>query len=138
MILAAYYSIALSLIDLKFGMVLGLVTGLLVIFPYVGFLLGLATGLVIALFQFGTVESAVTVAAVFLLGSIMESYFLVPKLIGDRVGLHPVWVIFGMFAGAALFGLVGVLLAVPVTAIVGVLIRFAIDRYRHSVYYEKT
>ncbi len=74
--------------------------------------------------------------AVFLAGSVMESYLITPKLVGGKVSLHPVWIIFGMLAGAALFGLVGVLLAVPITAVIGVVTRFAIERYLQSDYYQ--
>jgi len=75
------------------------------------------------------------VFGVFMGGQALESYFLTPTLVGGKVGLHPVWIIFGMLAGAALFGFVGVLIAVPVTAVIGVLIRFATDRYLKSSYY---
>ncbi|MDE3038179.1 MAG: AI-2E family transporter, partial [Pseudomonadota bacterium] len=136
LILASYYAIGLSLTGLKFGMVIGLMTGLLVIFPYVGLLLGMATGLAVALFQFGTMTPVGGMLAVFLFGSLMESYIVTPKLVGERVGLHPLWIIFGMLSGAALFGLVGVLLAVPATAVIGVLTRFALERYVHSSYYQ--
>lgn len=138
LILATYYAVALSLADLKFGLVIGIMTGLLVIFPYVGFLLGFTTGMAVALFQFGMTTLAFIVLAIFLFGTTVEAYIITPKLVGERVGLHPLWIIFGMLSGAALFGLVGVLLAVPATAVIGVLIRFAIKRYEQSDYYEET
>jgi len=136
LILGTYYAIGLSLAGLKFGMLIGLATGMLVIFPYVGLMLGMGTGLACAFFQFSTMEPVLTVLAVFVLGQIVEGYFITPKLVGEKVGLHPVWIIFGMLSGAALFGFVGILLAVPVTAVIGVLIRFALDRYLHSHYYQ--
>jgi predicted PurR-regulated permease PerM len=77
-----------------------------------------------------------TVAAVFAVGQVIEGNFVAPKLVGDKVGLHPVWLIFGMLAGGALFGLLGVILAVPVTAVLGVLIRFLTAQYLKSAYYK--
>jgi len=135
MLLGGYYAIGLSLVGLKFGILIGLLTGLLIILPYIGAIFGMAVGLTLAFFQFPTMEPVGLVLGVFLTGQIIEGYFLTPKLVGQSVGLHPVWIIFGMLSGAALFGFVGVLLAVPVTAILGVLIRFAIDRYLQSSYY---
>ncbi len=135
LLLGAFYAISLSLIGLKFGIVIGLITGLLVIVPYVGWMLGATTGLAVAFFQFESYPPILAVLAVFVVGMCMEGYAITPKLVGEKVGLHPVWIIFGMLAGAALFGFVGVLLAVPVTAVLGVLIRFAIQQYLDSHYY---
>ncbi len=138
LILSTYYAIGLSLAGLHFGIVIGLATGFLVIFPYVGLMLGMGIGMGVAFFQFGDMASVLTVLAVFVTGQIIEGYFITPKLVGEKVGLHPVWIIFGMLAGAALFGFVGILLAIPVTAIIGVLTRFAIGRYQASSYYNDT
>ena len=136
LILSVFYAIGLSLVGLKFAVVIGLATGFLVIFPYVGLMLGMGTGLAVALFQFDDPISVGAVLAVFIAGQIIEGYFITPKLVGEKVGLHPVWIIFGMLAGAALFGFVGILLAIPITAVIGVLIRFAIGRYKLSGYYQ--
>jgi predicted PurR-regulated permease PerM len=138
LILGTFYAVGLSLVGLKFGILIGLATGLLVIFPYVGLMLGMGTGLAVAFFQFDSIEPVFTVLGVFVIGQIMEGYFITPKLVGEKVGLHPVWIIFGMLAGATLFGFVGILLAVPVTAVIGVLIRFALQRYLESPYYQDT
>ncbi len=135
LILGVYFAIALSLVGLKFGLLIGLMSGLLVIIPYVGALFGAVVSLGVAFFQFDSYEGVAVVLAVFLMGQVLEGYILTPRLVGSRVGLHPVWVIFGMLAGAALFGFVGVLLAVPVSAVIGVLIRFALSRYLNSSYY---
>ncbi len=135
LLLGTYYAIGLSIVGLKFGIVIGLVTGLLVIVPYVGFLVGMVLGLCVAFFQFGDYNYIIATLCVFLGGQVIEGYFLTPKLVGEKIGLHPVWIIFGMLAGGALFGFVGVLLAVPVTAVAGVLIRFATERYLQSSYY---
>lgn len=136
LILGTFYAVGLSLVGLKFGILIGLATGFLVIFPYVGLMLGMLTGLSVAFFQFDTIQPVFTVFGVFVLGQIMEGYFITPKLVGEKVGLHPVWIIFGMLSGAALFGFVGILLAVPVTAVIGVLIRFALQHYLNSHYYQ--
>jgi predicted PurR-regulated permease PerM len=135
LILALYYSIGLSLVGLKFGMVIGLIAGFLVIVPYVGAFFSAILGLGIAFFQFDNYTDIAIVLGVFLGGQAIEGYFLTPKLVGEKVGLHPVWIIFGLLAGGALFGFVGVLIAVPVTAIIGVLTRFAAERYLQSSYY---
>lgn len=135
-LLGLYYAFGLTIIGLKFGIVIGLGTGFLVIFPYVGLLFGTFIGLSVAFFQFGFTNETLAVLAVFVTGQLVEGNFITPKLVGDKVGLHPVWIIFGMLAGGALFGFVGVLLAVPATAVTGVLIRFAIAHYRESSYYQ--
>ncbi len=134
-ILALFYSIGLSLAGLKFGIVIGLITGLLAIVPYVGFALGFISGMTIAFFQFGLGGEMAAVLIVFLIGQVLESYILTPRLVGEKVGLHPVWIIFAMLAGGVLFGFVGVLLAIPVAAVIGVLLRFATARYLESPYY---
>lgn len=136
LILAAYYATALSLAGLGSGLALGLLIGVLGIIP----MLGVATGLLIAVglaaSQFGTWTEVFVVCGVFLVGQLVEANFLTPKLIGDRIHLHPVWVIFALFAGGTLFGFVGVLIAVPAAAVIGVLIRFALTRYRTSTLYD--
>ncbi len=135
-LLATYYAIGLSLVGLNFGFIIGLATGFLVIFPYVGLLVGMLTGLTVAFFQFEDISSIVAVLAVFITGQVIEGNFVTPKLVGDKVGLHPVWIIFAMLSGAALFGFVGVLLAVPIAAVLGVLIRFALLHYQQSQYFQ--
>ena len=135
MMLAAFYGIGLSAAGLKFGMAVGLLTGVLVIVPYVGLLFGMTLGVSLALFQFDDMARVGLVLAVFILGQIIEGNFITPKLVGEKVGLHPVWIIFGLLAGGALFGFVGIFIAVPVTAVIGVLVRFAVSRYVSSPLY---
>lgn len=135
LILSAYYAVLLTIFGLHFSIVIGIGTGMLVIVPYVGWALGAIVGTGVAAFQFDTQAHIGAIVGVFLAGQVLESYFLTPKLVGEKVGLHPVWIIFGMLCGAALFGFVGVLLAVPVSAVIGVLIRFAIQHYLQSGYY---
>ena len=129
LILSVFYAVSLMLVGLDLGLIVGLAAGLVSFIPYFGAISGLAVGVGMALLQFDDPLRVAAVAAVFVVGQIVEGNFLTPRMVGDRVGLHPVWVIFGALAGAALFGFVGILLAVPATAVVGVLVRFALERY---------
>lgn len=135
LILALWYAAGLSLVGLDFGLIVGLSAGALSFIPYVGAITGFLVGVTLAFLQFDDLLRVAAVALVFAVGQVLEGNFLSPKLVGERVGLHPVWVIFGAFAGATLFGFVGILLAVPATAVIGVLVRFAIERYQASVLY---
>ena len=121
--LAAYYCIALSVAGLEFSIAVGLVTGLLVFIPYIGFGLGLMLGMLAALTQFNTLGPIIAIAAIFMIGQILEGFVLVPYLVGDRIGLHPLAVIFALMAFGQLFGFVGVLLALPASAALLVALR---------------
>ena len=121
--LATYYCIALKVVGLEFALPVGLVTGLLVFIPYVGFGLGMMLGMLAALTQFTTPGPIIAVAAIFMIGQTLESFVLVPYLVGDRIGLHPLAVIFALMAFGQLFGFVGVLLALPASAALLVLMR---------------
>jgi len=135
--LGVIYAIGLTAVGLEFGLVIGLGTGILSFVPFVGMVVGLATALVVGLLQWGIDPGHLALlAAVFAAGQVLESAVLQPKLLGASVGLHPVWVIFAVLAGGALFGFVGVLLAVPVTAAVGVLVRFLVEQYHESALYQ--
>ncbi|MBP6818247.1 MAG: AI-2E family transporter [Ferrovibrio sp.] len=134
--LGSFYGIGLSLVGLDFGLVIGLGAGAVSFIPYVGTILGFVVSMGVALVQFWPDWTMIAiVAAVFGAGQFIEGNFLTPKLVGDRVGLHPVWIMFGLFAGGALFGFVGMLIAVPVCAVIGVLTRFTLERYRGSALY---
>ncbi|MGB0747903.1 MAG: AI-2E family transporter [Magnetospiraceae bacterium] len=135
-ILGVFYALGLSLIGLDFGLVVGIVAGLISFIPYFGSLLGFGTGLAIAIAQFGDWQHPLMVVAVFGIGQLAEGNFLTPKLVGDKVGLHPVWVIFALLAGGSLFGFTGVMLAVPVAAVIGVVVRFALKQYLDSPFYK--
>lgn len=136
LVLGSFYAVALSLAGLNFGLVIGLTAGLASFIPYIGTFFGLTASVGVALFQFWPEwVRVVIVAVVFLTGQLLNDYLLVPRLVGNRVGLHPLWVMFGLFAGGALFGFVGLLIAVPLCAVVGVLTRFAIARYKQSPLY---
>ena len=134
-LLAAYYALALSAVGLELGLLVGLLAGLLSFIPYVGSLTGMVTALLLAVGQFGAWDGAVLVLGVFLVGQTVEGYVIYPRLLGDRVELHAVWVIFSLFAGGVAFGFLGVLLAVPMAAMVGVLARHWLRLYLASPLY---
>lgn len=133
--LGLFYAVGLSIAGLEFGMVVGFVTGLISFVPYFGMLFGFVAGMGIAIAQFGELVPILIVAAVFGAGQLLEGNFLTPKLVGDRVGLHAVWIIFALLAGGSLFGFLGVMLAVPIMAVIGVLIRFILSQYLASPMY---
>ena len=136
LILGSFYAVGLSLTGLSFGLLIGLVSGLLTFIPYVGSMTGLVLSVGVAIAQFWPAWTPIiTVAAIFFAGQILEGYVLAPKLVGESVGLHPVWLMFALFAFAYLFGFVGMLVAVPLAAAFGVLARFALARYRASPLY---
>ena len=135
LILGVYYAIALSLAGLPSALALGVLIGVLAIIPFLGVATGFVLALSLAASQYGTWTAILTVCGIFAAGELFSANILTPKLLGDRVHLHPVWVIFALFAGGALFGFLGVLLAVPVAAVIGVLARFGLARYRMSVLY---
>lgn len=135
LLLGLFYGVGLTVVGLESGFVVGFGTGLVSFVPYFGMLIGFAVGIVIAVVQFGDPVSIGLVAAVFLVGQFIEGNFVTPNLVGERIGLHPVWVIFSLLTGGALFGFVGVLLAVPTAAVIGVLLRFSIAQYLESSLY---
>ncbi|SPF78446.1 AI-2E family transporter [Pseudoprimorskyibacter insulae] len=136
LILGAYYAVALMLIGLQFGMVVGVVAGMLTFIPYVGAIVGGALAIGLALFQFwGEWHWIVAVAVVFQIGQVIEGNILTPRLVGNSVGLHPVWLILALSVFGTLFGFVGMLVAVPVAASMGVLARFAVDQYKDGRLY---
>ena len=135
MILALFYATGLSIVGLELGLVVGLSAGFLSFIPYVGSVAGAVVSVGLAFAQFPTWEGVLRVGAVFVVGQILENYIIYPRFLGDRVELPAVWVIFALFAGGAAFGFVGVMLAVPVAATVGVLTRFWLRRYLVSPLY---
>ena len=135
LILAAFYGVTLSLVGLEFGLVIGLFAGLLSFVPFVGAIGGFVVAVGMACAQFGDWQPIAIVAAIFVVGQIGEGNFLTPKLVGHRIQLHPVWIIFALLAGGVLLGFVGVLLAVPLAAVIGVLVRFGVHQYLKSPLY---
>ncbi|MEM6407265.1 MAG: AI-2E family transporter [Pseudomonadota bacterium] len=135
-VLGTFYAVALMLVGLQFGLVVGVVAGLITFIPYVGALVGGALAIGLALFQFwGEPQWIVAVAVIFGVGQFLEGNILTPKLVGQSVGLHPVWLLFALSAFGTLFGFVGMLVAVPVAAMLGVLTRFGISQYQGSRLY---
>jgi predicted PurR-regulated permease PerM len=133
LILGVMYAIGLTIIGLNFGFLIGFLTGIMAFVPYVGMLIGVGIAIIISLFQWGLDFGQIgLLGGVFIAGQMIESNFLTPKLVGKKIGLHPVWVIFAIFAFGVLFGFVGVLLAVPMAAILGVITRFAFGEYRRA------
>lgn len=133
--LGVIYAIGLSLIGLEGAFLIGIGAGLLSIVPYLGSFVGLAVAVAVSLFQFGDILHVVLVLLVFGAGQSLEGMVLTPKLVGDRIGLHPVTVIFAVMAGGQLFGFVGILLALPVAAVLNVVVRHIQDIYQHSEWY---
>lgn len=135
-ILGLLYAAGLTIVGLNFALLIGLFAGLISFIPYVGSLVGLVLALGVAIVQFWPDWIMVgAVALVFVIGQFIEGNILQPKLVGESVGLHPVWLMFALFAFGALFGFVGLMVAVPAAAAVGVLVRFAISRYLASPLY---
>jgi predicted PurR-regulated permease PerM len=134
--LSLYYAIALWAVGLNSALSIGLLTGMLAFVPYLGFSLGIVLASAAAVVQFPTLISVLPVLGVYLVGQLLESYVLTPWLVGDRVGLHPVWVIFAILAFGNLLGFVGVLLAVPLASITLVLVRHLKLRYQSSGLYK--
>jgi predicted PurR-regulated permease PerM len=136
LILGSFYAVALTVSGLNFGLLIGLISGVITFIPYVGSMTGLILALGVAVAQFWPHWSSIlTVLGIFLVGQFVEGNLLAPKLVGESVGVHPVWIIFALLAFGYLFGFVGLLVAVPLAATIGVLARFALQRYRESALY---
>ncbi|MDD4555787.1 MAG: AI-2E family transporter [Alphaproteobacteria bacterium] len=135
-ILGLFYSTGLYFIGLQLGVLVGFVAGLISFIPYIGTISGFVTSIIIALIQFDSVIPTVQVICLFAFGQILEGSFLTPKLVGDSVGLHPVWIMFSLLAGGVLLGFLGIMIAVPIAAIIGVLTRHFITKYKASQIYK--
>jgi len=136
LILAVFYAVALMAAGLQFGLVVGVVTGLISFIPYVGAIIGGVLSIGLALFQFwDTPLWILVILAIFAAGQFIEGNILVPRLVGGSVGLHPVWLLFSLSVFGALFGFVGMMVAVPVAAAIGVLARFGLRAYREGLLY---
>lgn len=136
LVLGALYALALTLAGLNFGFLIGMISGIISFIPYVGSLTGLLLALIVAVAQFWPDwHWILLIVVIFFAGQFIEGYILQPKLVGESVGLHPVWLMFSLVAFGYLFGFVGLLLAVPMAAAVGVLARFALRQYMASSLY---
>ena len=135
--LGVIYSAGLMLVGLELGLLIGLMAGIAAIVPYMGFIVGIGAALVAGLFQFGgDLYPMLGIVAVFMIGQALEGTVLTPLLVGDKIGMHPVAVIFAILAGGELFGFTGVLLALPVAAVIMVLVRHVQDLYKDSQVYK--
>lgn len=136
--LGSFYSCGLWLVGLDLGLLVGFIAGLISFIPYVGSISGFLMAIVLVVTQYGTLPKILEVIAVFAVGQFLEGNFLTPKLVGENIGLHPVWVMFALLAGGVLLGLLGMIIAVPVAACIGVFLRFLLAHYKKSaVYLEK-
>lgn len=138
LILGSFYAVGLFFVGLKFGVLIGMIAGFLTFIPYVGTLTGFLLSLGVALVQWWPTGDWLHIGltvAVFLVGQFAEGNIISPKLVGDSVGLHPVWLMFALLAFGSLFGFLGLMLAVPVAASIGVIVRFGIERYLQSRLY---
>ena len=134
--LAMYYGIALGLTGINLGAIVGILTGILSFIPYVGFITGLAISAILALAGGASLTQWGFLCAIFLIGNVLEGYILTPRLVGKRVGLHPLWILFAILAGGCLAGFLGVLVAVPVAAVIGVVLRWLNKLYQSSSFYK--
>ncbi len=131
-----FYAVFMSVVGLRLGLLIGMIAGLISFVPYLGATVGLLLGVVAAFLQpDGGLTLALLVVAVFTAGQLLESYVLTPRIVGDRIGLHPVAIIFAIMAGGQLFGFLGMLVALPVAAVANVLLRYANERYSESHLY---
>ena len=133
--LGIIYSLGLTVIGLQFAVLIGMIAGLVSIIPYMGFMVGFAAAMIVAFFQFDSYIGMLLVALVFIIGQALEGWLLTPWLVGDKIGLHPVAVIFALMAGGQLFGFVGMLIALPMAAIIMVLLRHLHQNYKASDLY---
>ncbi|MEO1962739.1 MAG: AI-2E family transporter [Cycloclasticus sp.] len=136
--LAIVYCVGLSMVDLEFALLIGLIAGVVSFVPYLGLIIGLLLACAASVFQLHDASGLLAVLAVFAVAQILESVVLTPILVGDKIGLHPVAVIFAVMAGGQLFGFTGVLLALPVAAVLLVLLRHASEQYKNSELYTDT
>lgn len=137
LILAVYYSVTLMLAGFDVALPVGIITGLLVFIPYLGFGLGLILALIAAVLQFDGFSGLLLVALIYGLGQVIESFYLTPRLVGERIGLHPLAVIFALMAFGQLFGFVGILLALPLSAIISVALKHVRAHYLQSSFYNQ-
>jgi len=134
--LGIFYAITFTLIGLESGVVLGALTGLLVFIPYLGAIFSFFLCTLVAILQFGSLQPVILVGGAIVVAQAVESNFLTPYFIGKNIGLSPLWIIFSILAGGVLFGFIGVLFALPLTAILGVVIKFGFEKYRNSNFYK--
>jgi len=136
LIVSTYYFICFWLVGVDLALLLALVSGFLIIIPFIGTLVSFLLVSITCYFTFGASSEMLYISAIFIVGNIVEGYILSPRIIGNRIGLHPVWIMFAVFAGASLFGFVGVLFAIPMAGIIRLLIGHLIIYYKTSKFYK--
>lgn len=136
LMLSVYYVVGLHIIGLDLALLLGILSGFLIIIPFIGALISLLLVIISGYFSFGAGVELVYLSILFVIGHAVEGYILSPKIIGDRIGLHPVWIIFAVFAAGSLFGILGIIFAIPIAGIVKVLLSHMIDYYKSSTMYK--
>ena len=137
LILGTFYGLALHFTGLQLGFLVGFIAGIISFMPYVGSISGFVVSLSIAFVQFDSYSPMLQIVVIFGIGQLLEGNFLTPKFVGENVGLHPVWIMFALLAGGVLLGFLGLLIAVPIAAVIGVLVRHSIENYQKSGYYLK-
>ena len=135
LLLAGFYSVALSIAGFDVALPVGIITGILVFIPYIGYGFGLVLACIAAILQFNGMQGLISVAIIYSLGQLLESFYLTPRLVGERIGLHPLVVIFALLAFGQLFGFVGILLALPASAILSVVFKRLHQHYLNSSFY---
>ena len=136
-IMSIFYSVALSFVGIKGAVALGVFTALMIVIPYIGITLGLTLAVLSAILQFGIGSALVGVLVIYSIGQLLEGFFLTPRLVGERIGLHPVAVLFALLLFGNLFGFFGVLLALPISAVSLVLVQYLWSVYTQSSWYQK-
>lgn len=136
LLLACFYSIALSIIVIDLSLLIGILSGILIIIPFIGTLISFSLAIIIGYFSFGMQIELVYIILLYVTGNIIESYILTPNIIGDKIGLHPLWIMFSVFASGALFGFIGIFFAIPIAGIIKVLFLAGIEKYKSSKIYK--
>lgn len=136
LLLSVYYIISLSIIGINLGVLLGILSGFSIIIPFIGVFFSFSLTMIVGYFALGMVPQLFYIMIIYFIGSILDSYILSPKIIGDKIGLHPVWIIFTVLASGNIFGFIGILFAVPIAAIIKILFLAAVDFYKSSKFYK--
>ena len=136
LLLSSYYGIGLSIIGVDLGLLLGMLSGFLIIIPFIGLLIAFMLSIIIGCFTFGISIKLTYIVILYIVGYIIENTIVTPKIIGDKIGLHPLWIMFSVFASGSLCGFIGIFFAIPIAGIIKVLLTFAIDFYKSSKIYK--
>jgi putative permease len=135
LLLACFYGLGLSIIGTELSLLIGILSGILIIIPFIGTLISFSLAIIIGYFSFGWQIELSYIILLYVIGNIIESYILTPKIIGDKIGLHPLWIMFSVFASGALFGFIGIFFAIPIAGIIKVLLNVGIEQYKSSKIY---